>query len=132
MAATTATEHDVTAMLTPSRYTETDTWGTEAVLTINFGGRTPHRFGLGFVGPDGECRREYQGPILSGPYAFAYGLAVVLAANPEHGTGAEMRRAREAGLVIDAQLGDVLVFRGHRFLIERDHNQNVKLTLIEG
>lgn len=131
--APTATTHDVTNLLTPDPYDAADHWGTlhgDAVLTVQLRRTGPaHRFGLGFVGPDGSSRREYGGPILPGPYAYAYGLPVVIAANGR-GTGSEMAAARAANLVVDANLGDVLTIRGHQFRIDRTHNDNIKLVKV--
>lgn len=124
---------DLTAGLEPSRYGEPDTWSTRDGWVLDIvtrPGRLPGRFAFGFVGPDGSCRREYQGPVLPGPYAYGFGLAVAITADPEMSTGAERRRNRAAGTEIDAKIGDEVVFRGFRFRIESAPNDNVKLTLV--
>ena len=71
------------------------------------GSRNYPGFGLGYVGPDGECRREHGGPIVPGPYAYAYGLCGVI--DNHGGTGAEIARERAAGQVLEVEPGDVLV-----------------------
>src|SRR5690348_1075401 len=107
---------DLTEGLEASRYEgETDTWRTRDgwVLAIQTRpGRLAGRFKFGFVGPDGACRREHMGPVLPGPYAYGFPLASCIAANPEHGTWGEMRRNKAAGTERDAEIGDVVVFRG--------------------
>lgn len=127
MTTPTGVEHNVTGLV-PSRYNHTDTWETPAILTVDLGSGPAYRFGLGFVGADGECRRTTGGPMLAGPYAYAYGLATVI--DNYGGSARELDEARTAGRVIDARIGDVLVFRGSRFLIERAANRNVELTLL--
>jgi hypothetical protein len=122
-------EHAVPG-LKPVRYKATDQWDTDAVLCL--AGR---RFGLGFVGPQGTSRREYGGPIVPGPYAYTFGLATVLAADPAQGTGAEMGRLRHLGMVIDARPGELLVFlvesdQEHRFTIEIDRYNDPRLIQV--
>jgi len=128
---------DVTAGLAPSTYDhEPDHYRTRDGYVLDIvtrrGRALPSRFKFGFVGPDGECRRVTGGPILPGPYAYGYPLSVAITANPEHGTGAEMRRNRAAGTEVDAAIGDVVVFRGFRFRIEAAPNDNIELVLLEG
>lgn len=117
----------ITVKLTPSRYTEdgADSWTAETRITVN---GTLTRFGLGYVGPRGVCRREYQGPILAGPYAYAYGLAAVI--DYHGGTGAERARNIDAGLEFDLNVGDFLEFNGEEFRIEFNGRDKHNLRLV--
>jgi hypothetical protein len=58
------------------------------------------------------CRREFEGPILPGPYYFMNEHCIALTANPEHGTWGDMRRAEAAGLVREIAIGDELDIDG--------------------
>jgi len=100
-----------TARLTP-HYDDTDQW----VSVDQFNGtgewieyrahsrytRRVERFSLLYVGPKGECRRVYQGPVLPGPYAAMIPQATVISAHPQ---------ARPAQ-VVDLEEGDMIVFNG--------------------
>jgi hypothetical protein len=123
---------DVTPTLRPSHYGPSDALAgehdTDMIVTVQLRSGTPHRFGLGFVSADGHARRDAGGPVLPGPYAYAYGLPTCVSING--GTGAEMRAARAAGNVIDAELGDVLIFQGSFWRIDRDRNDNLKLVQV--
>jgi len=79
---------------------------------------TYHRFGVGYVPPGTKCRREFQGPLLDGPYAYAFGLPTVMAANPEHGTAAEVERLRKRGLIIEVQPDSLLEIEGEVFRVK--------------
>jgi hypothetical protein len=107
--------------LDPSRYERRDTWTSPNVLRIvcrYLGHET--RFGIGYVGRNGACRREQDGPILPGPYAYLIPLPVVIAAH-DGGTAAESARLAAAGIEWDAADGDELIIGGERFTIEDDH-----------
>jgi len=58
---------------------------------------------LGFVGPDGQARRETGGDKYPGPYAYIVPLATVIAA---YSTG-------PAPKVVELEPGDVVDFNGH-------------------
>lgn len=64
---------------------------------------------LGYVGPDGESRREYQGPILPGPYAYLVPEATVIADTRSPGDRAPVDELAE---------GDIVVIRGVAFRID--------------
>lgn len=126
---------DLTEGLEPSRTfsDQPDHWATRDGWVLDITTRpngVPGRFKFGFVGPDGECRRQHMGPVLPGPYAYGFPLAGVIAANPEHGTWGEMRRNKAAGTEIEAAIGDEVVFRGYRYRIERAPNDNIELVLV--
>lgn len=100
-----------TARLTP-HYDDTDQW----VSVDQFNGtgewieyraysrytRRRERFSLLYVGPEGECRREYQGPVLPGPYAAMIPQATMISAHPQ---------ARPVQTV-ELEEGDMIVFNG--------------------
>ena len=48
---------------------------------------TRHRFGIGCVQRGEEARREFQGPMVPGPWAYTYGLCTVI--DNYGGTGRE-------------------------------------------
>jgi hypothetical protein len=110
----------------PSRYDEPGRFGTGCVLRVR-----GHRYSFSFVSPEGTCRRVYEGPILPGPYAYAVALPVIIAANPEHGSGAESRRLREAGAEVDAEIGDLVELGGYTFRIVTAPNDNIELHLAD-
>lgn len=68
-----------------------------------------HRYGICFIPSGDEGRQKFQGPMVPGPWAKTYGLSTVIAANPEMGTGAEIRRNRAAGLEFTVADGDEIV-----------------------
>jgi hypothetical protein len=105
-----------------SRYRETDTWTSDAVLKV---GR--NRFKFGFVGPDGTAVRVDYGPALPGPYAYGFALGVAI--DNRGGSGAESRR--RLGYEKDAQIGDTVEIRGYRFVIGAAPNDNIALTLVD-
>jgi hypothetical protein len=110
----------------PTRYNEPGQFETGCVLRIR-----GHRYTFGFVSPEGTTRRVLEGPKLPGPYAYAVPLSVAITANPEHGTGAESRRLREAGAEADAEIGDLVEIQGYTFRIHRAPNDNIELYLAD-
>ena len=71
---------------------------------------------------DGMCRREYQGPILPGPYAATFPLGVML---DTAGTQArEMKANEEAGLEYEVEDGDILEMDGMLWQIRDDRALN--------
>lgn len=99
-----------------------------AVLTIT---GSYHRFGVGMV-PEGEsARQEFGGPMVPGPWAYTYGpMASVITADPEHSTGAEMRRKAEAGLVFHVEDGDEVEVQGLLYRAEYYGFQRAYLRLV--
>lgn len=73
--------------LDASRYkSDVDQWvmpDNLALVTYSRYGRATLRFAVGFVGPDGMARREYEGPKLPGPWAYMFPLATVISAHPQ-------------------------------------------------
>ena len=87
-------------------------------------------FGVFEVRPGQKARQIMNGPLIEGPFAATFGMSSVISANPAMSTGAEMDRERKAGLLIEAQAGDVLVMEGRDYLIVLDGRGYVGLVLI--
>lgn len=66
----------------------------------------PARFGVGYVPAGKSGRKEQGGPLVPGPWAFTYGLAVVLDTNG--GSGRERERGIAAGVEHDVSDGDLV------------------------
>ena len=79
-------------------------------------GASPVGYYIGGVGADESCRRVHGGPQVPGPYYWASEHCAVI--DNRGGSGAEIKRAREAGLVIEAKVGDWLEIDGTLWLID--------------
>lgn len=135
----TETRQLIIPTLIPSRYWtgtsgdpeahDRDHWSSDTVIVTPSGKR--HK--IGYIGPRGVGRRVDQGPILPGPFAYAFGLGVAITANPAHSTAAESQRLRKTGLEHTVHDGDLVVFPGVAFRvrivrndwIELDHDENL-------
>jgi len=80
------------------------------------------RYAVGGVAEGSKARKVFQGPLVEGPWHFIFGLAGCIAANPEHGTYGEMKRARAAGLVHAIAPGDLLLIDGIRYTVRASFN----------
>jgi hypothetical protein len=86
--------------------------------------RSFSRVMISWTPADGLSRREFQGPILPGPYAAPFELSTVI--DNDGGTGAEIRRNEAAGLEhlvedgdlvrIDGYIHTVSIIGGHLYL----------------
>lgn len=89
-------------------------------------------FGIGFIPAGHEARQVTGGPLVPGPWAYAYGLPAVIA--QDGGTGTEIANERAAGLLIECAVGDLLNMQGHTFRItlagtpQHPDRHNIKLT----
>lgn len=75
------------------------------------------RFHVGGIARGNSGRKVYRGPLVPGPWAFAVGLASVIAANPEHGTYGEIKRnlaENKEHAVVD---GDHVIFDNFEYEI---------------
>lgn len=79
---------------------------------------TLERYGFGFVGPDKMCRRVHGGPLVPGPYAYAYRLANVL----------DGRKLEDDA--VNFHMGDRFCIEGFTFQSRRTHNDNMELDLV--
>lgn len=74
-------------------------------------------FFIGHV-PEGKSgRRETGGCEVPGPWAFAFAGPLSITCDGR-GTSYDVQKAKEAGLVIEARIGDLLEIDGVRFSIE--------------
>lgn len=81
-----------------------------------------YRHGLGACLRDESGRRIQDGPIVPGPWAYAYGLAVCITANPEMSSGAEAERGRAAGTEHVVEDGDLIELNGDFYEVETYRN----------
>ena len=80
------------------------------------------RLMISYCPADGLCRREYQGPILPGPYAATFPLVSCL---DKRGTqGREIKQNMEDGLEYEVQDGDILEMDGMLWQIRDDRALN--------
>jgi hypothetical protein len=122
------TAKTITPVLRPSIYdNEHGKW--DAVLVITRPGLrgTKYRFQIGYVDPTGSCRREYQGEILPGPYAYAYGLATCIASDPRMGTAAEVAANEARGLEVAVEDGDIIRLGWELFRVRYLRDQWIEL-----
>jgi len=99
---------------------------TEHVLRVT--NWTFSRFHIGAVPAGQSDRQAANGPLVDGPWAYAYGAAVVL--NNQGGSGAESERKLAEGTEHLVALGDHVIIDGIEYKIEEDFNRNIKLTKI--
>jgi len=94
---------------------------------VKVAGYSVSAFAVGCVREGESGRQEHQGPLVPGPWAYAFPLCSVI--DNYGGTGAEIARERAAGNVIDAKLGDVLVVDGRGYVITKGSNSdNIELV----
>lgn len=91
---------------------------TEIVQTARNAAATLERYGFGYCGPNETCRRVQGGPLLPGPFAFAYRLG-----NCIDGRKADFND-------IHFNIGDTFEIDGHIFKTRRTHNENIELDLV--
>lgn len=111
-----------TANLVPSRYNEKDSWTSKDAMDRSAPGdwieyrvysrytRRTERFSLLYVGPEGECRREFQGPVLPGPYAAMIPQATVISASPQ----------ARPDQTVELEEGDMVVLNGQPMMLIDD------------
>lgn len=121
----------MTTMTTTIKLSRTDTdnktdtgWSKGEKTFLNRS--TSERYRIGFVGPEQSGRKETGGPMVPGPWAFAYGLCVVI--NNRGGSGAESARRLAEGNEIEFDFGDVFEIEGVQFCANVAHNGNLELT----
>ena len=91
----------------------------ETVLTLPHRGYRK-RFGLGFVPKGDEGRQVFQGEMVPGPWAYAFGLCSVI--DNHGGTGAERQRNLEAGTEHDVEAGDTVIIDGNSYEVKVTRN----------
>jgi hypothetical protein len=90
-----------------------------------------YRLGIGGVARGDEGRQVTHGPLVPGPWAYAYGLCTVMCSEPEHGTYGEMKRLEAANKVHDVASGDHAVIDDVEYEIEVYRRQYIRLTKVE-
>ena len=60
--------------------------------------------GIGYVAKGETGRKEFNGPLVAGPWAYGFALCHVI--DNHGGTGAEMDRLREQGLLHEVEGGE--------------------------
>lgn len=74
--------------------------------------------GLGYVAEgDAAIRKDGDREPTPGPWAYGYPLSHCMAANPEMSTGAEQRRLREQGLLIEVNGGEEVEIAGVVYIV---------------
>jgi len=99
-----------------------------AILRIAGSSRAggPGGWGIGGWNEDGEGRLVFEGPMVKGPVAYAFGLAGVI--DNHGGTGAEHARAADNGLLFDVSEGDTLVIDGTEYTLTLNRRGYPSLT----
>lgn len=86
------------------------------VIGTGYHPETGARFGIGAVKEGDEARKVQDGPMVPGPWAYAYGLCAVI--DNHGGTKAESDRMQESGQEVTVQIGDVVEVDGHRYTVQ--------------
>lgn len=106
--------------------TESDTDGVQKFPMILIVDSLPYRtFALIGWRKGLAFREETGGPLIDGPRLNAYSQAGYITSDPEQNSGADLRRAEAAGLVIHCAFGDTIEALGGTYVIERAPNDNL-------
>ncbi len=105
------------AEVVASRYADQiDTWNTpdftDNVTKIRMFGRHQRSvctWSILFIGPEGSCRRVFEGPIVPGPYAALIPEATVISAT---------RMPGDRAATVELEPGDLVIIRGVAFRID--------------
>lgn len=87
------------------------------------GVRNSAGFMVGYISAGELARKVSFGPMVPGPWAYAFPLASVI--DNHGGTGADIARERSAGTVVYAALGDVVSVEGLEYVILPENNDNI-------
>lgn len=112
----------------PHRFDEPGLFQAPGGFRISVRGTCNRWYGLGGWDETTAMRTVMNGPLVQGPQAYLYGLATVI--DNHGGTGREVREVREAGMVVEAEIGDILNIDGHRYVVGKDWSRHANLTLI--
>lgn len=82
-------------------------------------------FQVGYVPAGESARKVYQGPLVPGPWAYAYPLCSVI--STDGGTSAEMAREKAAGLLLHVALGDRIEVEGLAYAVKATDRYNIEL-----
>jgi hypothetical protein len=116
--------------ITPGRYRKGEYDSPNVLRVYSAYARSHVRLGIGYISPDGEGRQVFQGPMVPGPWAYTYPLAVVI--DNYGGTAAEAAANKAAGLERDAKVGDRFQLDGRTWVLteDRPHSDYPTLTLL--
>ncbi len=104
-----------------------DRWSLGRIThTLRLRGKTLARYGLGCVRQGEEGRQVDGGPLVPGPWAYAYALCNVL--DNAGGSGRESADALADGTEHWIDYADQLVIDGLTYAIAPDRNDNIKLV----
>lgn len=87
------------------------------------------RHGLGWVSRGDEARQVTHGPMVPGPWAYAYGLSTVIDNNG--GSGRESQEALEAKTEHWFNYGDFIEINGIIYVIVKAPNQNIRFERVK-
>lgn len=95
----------------------------QAILIVEGGNLAGYT--LGFVPPGQAARKEYQGPLVDGPWAYGFANATVM--DNFGGTAAILFRAEQQGRLFRTKFGDTIEIDGRQFRVERNGPDQIKL-----
>ena len=105
---------------------EIDNYTTAPTTLATAGGR--YRFHVGHVREGEEGRKVHGGPMVPGPWAYAFGLCTVI--DNHGGTGRDIEEAKASGLWLDVEEGDEIEVGGHTYRIRFPQGSPEWLSLI--
>lgn len=109
----TVEENRATVVVLSDRATFPSTPNSKKVLTrLTIKGSSSWS-GIGYVATGDSARKEMNGPLVAGPWAYGYPLSHVL--DNHGGTGAEQDALRAAGLLIEVNGGELFEIDGTRY-----------------
>lgn len=87
-----------------------------------------YRFHVGHVPEGEEGRKEYGGPKVPGPWAYAFGLCTVI--DNHGGTGLDIAKDKAAGLWLDVADGDEIEVAGHDYTVRFKNTRGEHIDLV--
>lgn len=104
----------------PSPYENDPAMKSDAVLRLPNG----KRFGVGAIPEGAAARKVYQGPLIAGPWAFTFGLAVVIDNYPE-------RRAAERAKDFEVDEGSLVEIEYKVYQVKVVRREYINLVPVE-
>lgn len=92
-------------------------------------------FGVNEVLPGDSARKVDGGDLVPGPWAYAFGLCIIIDNNG--GTGRSIREEKARGVLVEADMGDVLEINGRHYQIKplmqfgRESREHIDLIPVE-
>lgn len=104
---------------------------TETVLFITHSRRGfPIRFKLGEIPHGSEDRKDHGGPMVPGPWAYAFGLGSYITSDPNRNSGADHRRKMAEGSEHLVRNGSTLRFPSGSVYVVRVRGEYIELGLV--